>query len=256
MMSDSEEDIAMDSGDNSEEEEKLLSDDQDDQENDSSDDEIDDTEDSKQKSGSGVIIHKCIYVQFPCKRPDDVETELLKVSDKIKRVQLPRKKSTRFCFVHCKNEEDAIEVEQLLRSNKVCGSQLFVNRKRKIDDPEHRQKLKEKVIERKIAKRDAKRLKKQLKSKKLKKSSKVNKIIVSNIPKGIDQQALKQKFKGCVELQLRLKPRPIAFITFSTSEEASRYIKKRPTIENNELKVRAMVEESRKKQAVVKKKLK
>lgn len=210
--------------------------------NDSSDD--DEEEASKQEE----IVHRVIYVQFPRKRPENAEAELRKVSDKIKYVRFPRQKKARFCYIHCDTEADAIDVETLLRTTEICGFKLFVNRKRKIDDPEFRQKLKSNQIEKKIAKRDAKRLKKQLKRQKVvKKVSKVNKIVVSNIPDTVTVEKLRQIFNPSVDFQYREKPNRIAFVTFSTAEEATKFIKKHPKVGERELAVRPMLIINRKK---------
>lgn len=228
--------------------EEADSDQSDDEEMTGSDDENESEEqdDTKQEETEG-IVHRNLYVQFPRKRPENAEEEIRKVSDKIKYVRLPRQKKARFCYVHCDTETDAIEVEKLLRTTEVCGFKLFVNRKRKIDDPEFRQKLKAKQIEKKIAKRDAKRLKKQLKSKAVKKVSKVNKIVVSNIPDTVTVEKLRQIFGTSVDFQYREKPNRIAFVTFSTAEEATKFVKKHPKVGERELAVRPMLIVNRKK---------
>lgn len=220
----------------------------------SSDEEQSDDEENSPQEESQEVVHRNIYVQFPRKRPDNAEEELKKVSDKIKYVRFPRQKKARFCYVHCDNETDAIDVEKLLRTTEICGFKLFVNRKRKIDDPDFRKKLKTRQIEKKIAKRDAKRLKKQLKQKSVKKVSKVNKIVVSNIPDTVSVEHLRQIFSSTVDFQYREKPNRIAFVTFSTTEEATKFIKKHPKVGGQELAVRPMLIVNRKKKQFRRKK--
>lgn len=196
------------------------------------------------------IEHSKLYVQFPCKLPEDAESELLKVDDRILKVSLPRQKKARFCFLYFANETDCTDVEAILRSRLVCGHQLFTNSKRKIDDPEYRQKVKLKSIERKIAKRDAKRLKKQLKQKtlileKAKDSHSVqnltNKIVVTGIPENVSETKIKKLFPNFVEFAFREKPRRVCFITFSSTQEATKFMRKKPTIDDVELAVRAAI---------------
>ncbi|XP_063700614.1 DNA ligase 1-like [Culicoides brevitarsis] len=229
--------------DNDEQEEEELEelDDEEQEEEEANDD-----EDTKPDTES--VVHRNIYVQFPRKRPENAETELLKVSDKIKYIRFPRQKKARFCYVHCETEADAIDVEKVLRTTEVCGFKVFVNRKRKIDDPAFRQKLKEKQIEKKIAKRDAKRLKEALKRKgKSGKKAKSNKIVVSGIPEDVTATKLKEIFSTSVEFQYREKPNKVAFVTFSTPEEATKFIKNHPKVGERELAIRPMLVVKRKK---------
>lgn len=191
------------------------------------------------------VVHNKLYIQFPCRLPEDAISELKKVDDRIKEVRLPRQKKARFCFLYFANETDCSEVETILRTTPVCGHRLFLNKNRKIDDPEYRQKLKLKSIERKMAKRDAKRLKKQLKQGttllKEQKGNVTNKIVVTNIPDNVPESKIKKLFPNFVEFAFREKPRRVCFITFSSTREATKFIRQKPTLDDVQLAVRAAI---------------
>lgn len=218
--------------------------------NESQDMETETNQEDEYENKSGEIIHNKLYVQFPCKLPEDASEELKAVDDRIKEVRLPRQKKARFCFLYFESERHCAEVETILNNQTVCGHRLFTNRNRKIDDPDYKNKLKIKSIERKIAKRDAKRLKKQLKKKmtviERQPGSLTNKIVVTNIPENISEAKIKQQFPNFVEFAFREKPRRVCFITFSSTEEASKFIKHKPKIDDTELAVRAAIQIHRK----------
>lgn len=189
------------------------------------------------------IRHNTLYVQFPCRLPDLAKVTLEDLHAGIVRVRLPRQKKARFCFVDCRSEELSAEVEAFLRTTEVLGHRLFVNRKRKIDDPLYRQKLISKSIERKIAKSEAKRMRRELKRKAEAKAtgSKINRIVVTNIPESASEAALRKLFPTCVEFAFREQPSRVAFVTFSSTRDATGFIKRAPSIGDTELAVRAQI---------------
>ncbi|XP_065359728.1 nucleolin [Calliphora vicina] len=199
---------------------------------------------------------KQLYIRFPHKVPETQEAldeKVKELTPLVVKVHKPRQRHVRFCLVDfATNEDRDAALNDLNKSIKEGTLEKYVVKIPRTESSDFVSELAERKIKSIENKKAKLRLKKASK-KSLKENNFTSTVIVLNLPKTASLLQVRELFKNAVDINIKPgkgkinKDKCIAAITLPTTMDARNTIKKKLSLEGNQLIIRFDNQKSKKK---------